>query len=211
MLRCVMVQVRILPWRFFRFQGPESKSTLTFERLDPLPPSADLAEAFEPRDSRPTPGDMALAGTFGGGPGSAPGERRCSRCEDEFIFSSFQLYRRSRSSTMDVPSLRRPPLSLCTASSPPMTPPSIKPAFECKRIAEQSKETSYYQRERTPSSRESPQLVTEVRWRCKNDVQVENRTYHQQFKFFESRCRGARIRKRRNLEGHGRGQIRRAA
>lgn len=39
----------------------------------------------------PTPGDIALAGTFGGGPGSAPGERRCNRCEDEFIL----LYSRS--------------------------------------------------------------------------------------------------------------------
>lgn len=45
----------------------------------------DLLEAVEARGwtlpARPTAGDMDRKGTLGGGPGSAPGERRKDRCE----------------------------------------------------------------------------------------------------------------------------------
>lgn len=45
----------------------------------------DRAEAVEVRGctppGRPTAGEMDRTGTFGGGPGSAPGERRKERCE----------------------------------------------------------------------------------------------------------------------------------
>ena len=46
----------------------------------------DLLEAVEARGwtlpARPTAGDMDRKGTLGGGPGSAPGERRKERCEE---------------------------------------------------------------------------------------------------------------------------------
>ena len=56
-----------------------------------LPPLEFWADRFEDVDARgatlgpdpvPTAGDIERTGTFGGGPGSAPGERRCKeRCD----------------------------------------------------------------------------------------------------------------------------------
>jgi len=49
-----------------------------------IPPfgGADRFEALEALGCIPMAGDIERAGTFGGGPGSAPGERRCMRCEE---------------------------------------------------------------------------------------------------------------------------------
>ena len=47
-----------------------------FEFPDVLPDGADLVDTTEERGCKPTPGDIDRTGTLGGGPGSAPGERR---------------------------------------------------------------------------------------------------------------------------------------